>query len=73
MERGAEAKSSGNGRLFNLYFIHGTSHFTVAADIYVVWFLSIPTSYSTFMIGDIIVGPDVIVIKISLLILMMLW
>jgi hypothetical protein len=46
MERGAEAKSSGNGLLFNLYCIHGTSHFTVAADIYVIQFVSIPTSYT---------------------------
>jgi hypothetical protein len=44
---GAEAKSSGNGLLFNLYFILGISHFTIAADIYViVQFVSIPTSYT---------------------------
>ncbi len=28
-EGGAEAKSSGNGCLFNLYFIHGTSQYCI--------------------------------------------
>jgi hypothetical protein len=44
-EGGLKQKSSGNGRLLNLYFIHVTSHITVAEAIYVIRFVSIPTSY----------------------------
>jgi hypothetical protein len=41
----AEAKSSANGRLFKLYFIHATSPCTVASDIHVVQVVSINTSH----------------------------
>ncbi len=34
VERGAEVKSSANGRFFKLYFIHETSPLTVAPVIY---------------------------------------
>ncbi len=49
-EGGAEAKFSGNGQLFNLYFIHGTSHYTIAKDIYIC-FVRIPTSYARCLAG----------------------
>ncbi len=41
----AEAKTSANGRLFKLYFIHKTSQGDVAKDIHVVRVVSILTSY----------------------------
>jgi hypothetical protein len=50
MERGvAEAKLSANGRFFKLYFIHAASPCTVAPDIHVVRFVSIPTWYVTIV------------------------
>jgi hypothetical protein len=44
-EGGAEAKSSANGRLFKLYFIHATLPKIVAPDIHVVRVISKPTPY----------------------------
>jgi hypothetical protein len=49
-EGGAEAKPSANGRFFKLYFIHSTSPSILASDIFVVWVVSIPTSY-IFRVG----------------------
>ncbi len=46
MERGTEAKSSANGKLFKLYFIHATSSLTIAPDIYIVRVVNIPTLYT---------------------------
>jgi hypothetical protein len=45
VERGAEAKPSGNGRVFKLYFIHATSLRTIAPDIHIVQVVGILTSF----------------------------